>query len=136
MCNNNRLPSCWVISEGIAFDAGTNVLTINLPDRGGAGYAGGCTYTMILGQNLPAATTINATVEISIGDGTVTYPLQRCNGTQVTAAALRTLSKYPIRANTNAVGGAFTVLGGLCCAPVQTVDALTGDAPDAEGGGA
>ena len=30
MCNNNRIPCCWVLSEAVAFAAG--VLTITLPE--------------------------------------------------------------------------------------------------------
>lgn len=135
MCNNQRIPCSWVFSEAIAFDAATNTLTITIPE---GSYDRGYGFQLLLAQNLPAATTINALVEIAIGDGTVTYPLQRCDGVQVTAAALRYRYLYPVRVATGTTSGAFVVQGGLCCAPVTTLSALTGDAPaaPAEGGGA
>jgi len=133
MCNNNRIPCCWIFSEEVAFDAATNVLTITLPE---GSYNRGRCFQLGLAQNLPAETTIGALVEIAIGDGTETYPLQRCDGVQVTAAALRYRNLYPVKVATNATTGAFVVQGGLCCAPVTMLDALTGDAPAETGGGA
>lgn len=130
MCDNNRLPCCWVLSKDIAFEGG--VLTITLP---GGTYANGRCLKILLAQNIPEETTIVAPVVIAIGDGTVTYPLQRCDGAQVTAAALRYLNVYPVRVATNATSGAFVVLGGLCCVPDNTLQALTGDAPAAPAGG-
>lgn len=130
MCNNNRMPCCWVLSEAVAFADG--VLTITLPARA---YERGRCFQLALAQNIPAETTIGAAVEIAIGDGTETYPLQRCDGVQVTAAALRYRNLYPVKVATSATGGAFVVLGNLCCAPVSTLDALTGDAPAAPAGG-
>lgn len=133
MCNNSRIPCCWVLSEAVAFAAG--VLTITLPE---GSYERGRCFQLLLAQNIPAETTIGAVVQIAIGDGTETYPLQRCDGVQVTAAALRYRNVYPVRVATNASTGAFVVQGGLCCAPITTLDALTGDAPAAApaGGGA
>lgn len=136
MCNNNRaLPCCWVLSTAVAYDAATDVLTITLPE---GSYERGRRLQLVVEQNLPTTTTIGALVQIAIGDGAVTYPLQRCDGVQVTAAGLRYRNVYPVRVSTNAVTGAFIVQGGLCCAPVNTLDALTGDAPAAPdaGGGA
>lgn len=132
MCDNNRIPCCWIFSEGVAFDSATNVLTITLPE---GSYNRGRCFQLALAQNLPAETTIGALVEIAIGDGTETYPLQRCDGVQVTAAALRYRNLYPVKVATSATTGAFVVQGGLCCAPVSTLAALTGDAPAEAGGG-
>lgn len=130
MCDNNRIPCCCVLSEDVAFADGTLIIT--LPE---GAYANGRCLRLLLAQNLPDETTIVAPVEIAIGDGTETYPLQRCDGAQVTAAALRYRNVYPVKVATSATGGAFVVLGGLCCVPANTLEALTGDAPAAPAGG-
>lgn len=132
-CNPCRLCKNLVISTAVTFADGT--LTINIPE---GTYSNGCNYCIVVAQAIPAATTISAPVVITIGDGTVEYPVLRCSGVQVTAAALRTRTKYETIVSTNATGGAFRVLRGLCCAPVNQLDALTGDAPaaDAADGGA
>lgn len=132
MCNNNpcRLCKNLIISTAVAFAGDT--LTITIPE---GSYGNGCNYCLVIAQTIPAATTIGAEVEIAIGDGTVTYPVTRCNGAPVTAAALRTRTKYPVIVATTATGGTFRMLRNLCCAPVNQLAALTGDAP-AVGGGA
>ena len=129
-----RLCDRLVLSQAVTFADGT--LTINLP---AGSYANGEKYCIVIAQAIPEATTITAPVVITIGTGTEEYPLLRCSGVQVTAAALRTRTKYETIVSTNATGGAFRVLRGLCCAPVNRLDALTGDAPadaPADGGGA
>lgn len=133
MCNNNpcRLCDNLIVSTAVAFAADT--LTITIPE---GSYGNGCHYCLVIAQAIPAATTIGAEVVIAIGDGTVTYPVTRCNGVPVTAAALRTRTKYPMVVATNATGGVFRLLKNLCCAPVNRLAALTGDAPVAEGGAA
>ena len=133
MCNNNRCKLCdrFVISTAVAFADG--VLTITVPE---GSYVNGYRYCLVIGQAIPDATTIGAEVVIAIGDGTVTYPVTRCNGVPVTAAALRTRTIYPVIVATNATGGVFRILKNLCCAPVNQLSALTGDAPATEGGAA
>lgn len=132
MCNNNRCRLCdnFIISTAVAFADDT--LTITIPE---GSYGNGCHYCLVIGQTIPATTTIAAEVEIAIGDGAVTYPVTRCNGVPVTAAALRTRTIYPMVVATNATGGTFRLLKNLCCAPVNQLAALTGDAP-ADGGAA
>lgn len=136
--NRYCIPKCWVYSEDIAFDDG--VLTITLPED--SSYTNGRRIVLHLNQNIPAETTINALVVIAIGDGAVTYPLINCRGQQVTAAMMRQQYRYPVHVVTTPTGGSFVVDGGLCCAPVANLPALTGDVPDttpdapAEGGAA
>lgn len=124
--NQYRIPKCWIYSEDVTFADG--VLTITLPED--PTYANGRRFVLHLGQNIPAETTIGALVVIAIGDGTVTYPLINCRGQQVTAAMLRQQYRYPVHVVTTPTGGSFVVDGGLCCAPVANLPALTGDAPD------
>lgn len=133
MCNNNRCKLCdrLILSTAVAFAGDT--LTITIPE---GSYQNGCHYCLVIAQAIPAATTIGAETVIAIGDGTVTYPVTRCNGVPVTAAALRTRTIYPMVVATNATGGVFRINRNLCCAPVNQLPALTGDAPAAEGGAA
>lgn len=124
-----RLCDRLIISQAVTFAAGT--LTINLP---AGSYANDCKYCIVVAQTIPAATTITAPVVITIGDGTVEYPLvDRCC-VQVTACALRTRTKYSTIVATDATGGTFKLLGRACCAPNNALAAIDGTAPAAEGG--
>lgn len=121
----------FIISEAVTFVDGT--LTINLP---AGSYGNGCRYCVVVGQTIPAATTITAPVVITIGDGTEEYPLtDRCCA-QLTACAIRTRTKYPVVVATDATGGTFKLLGRAACAPNYALDAIDGTAPAADGGGA
>lgn len=120
-----------VISEAVTFAAGT--LTINIP---AGSYADGCKYCIVVAQAIPAATTINAPVVITIGDGTVEYPLTNKCCAQVTACGIRTRTRYATVVSTNATGGTFKLLGKTCCAPNNNLTAIDGTAPVADGGGA
>lgn len=119
-----------VISEAVTFD-GTS-LVINLP---AGSYANGCKYCIVVAQTIPAAATINAPVVITIGDGTVEYPLTNRCCAQVTACAIRTRTRYATLVSTSAAGGSFKLLGRPCCAPNNALTAIDGTAPAAEGGG-
>ena len=117
----------FVISEAVTFAAG--VLTINIP---AGSYNDGQRYCVLLNQPIPAATTIGAQVVITIGDGTVEYPVVTKCGVQITAPALRNNVVYPMCVATNATGGVFKVLGKTCCAPGNRLAAI--DGTDAAGG--
>lgn len=124
-----RLCDSLIISEAVTFADGT--LTINLP---AGSYNRGEKYCIVIAQTIPAATTITAPVVITIGDGTVEYPLvDRCCA-QVTACALRTRTRYATVVATDAAGGTFKLLGRAACAPVNALTAIDGTAPAAEGG--
>lgn len=126
-----RLCDRLVISEAVTFAGGT--LTINIP---AGSYNRGEKYCIVVAQTIPEATTITAPVVITIGDGTVTYPLvDRCCA-QVTACALRTRTKYSTVVSTDATGGTFKLLGKASCAPTNALASIDGTAPAAEGGGA
>lgn len=125
-----RLCDRLIISEAVTFD-GTS-LVINLP---AGAYANGCKYCIVVAQAIPAATTINAPVVITIGDGTVEYPLTNRCCAQVTACAIRTRTRYATVVSTSAVGGSFKLLGRPCCAPNNALASIDGTAPAAEGGG-
>jgi hypothetical protein len=124
-----RLCDHLVISEAVTFATGT--LTINLP---AGSYRDGCVYCIVLGQTIPATTTITAPVVITIGDGTETYELvDRCCA-RVTACALNTRTKYKTVVSTDATGGVFKMLGNPCRCHNNNLAAIDGTATAAEGG--
>jgi hypothetical protein len=106
--NECKLCKNLVISESVAF-AG-DVLTITLPTT--SAYINGCKKCIVIAQAIPDETTINATVEISVGG--VTYPLLNKCGGQVLASQLRTRRLYPTRVNTSG-DGSFIVQIQLPC---------------------
>lgn len=118
-----------VISQAVTFD-GTS-LVINLP---AGSYNDGCKYCIVVAQAIPATTTITAPVVISIGTGTVQYPLTNRCCAQVTACGIRTRTRYAVRVATDATGGMFKMLGNPCCSPSNALAAIDGTAPAAEGG--
>lgn len=116
-----------VISQSVTF--ADNVLTINLP---AGSYLNGNKYCIVIAQTIPEAATINAPVVITLGATATTYPLTGRNCAQLTAAALRTRTRYATIAATNAAGGgAFRLLGRACCAPDNRAAALVGEAATA-----
>lgn len=113
-----------IISQDVTFD-GTN-LVINIP---AGSYADGCKYCIVVAQTIPAATTINAPVVVTIGDGTVLYPLTRCDCAQVTACGIRTRTRYSTRVVTTPTGGSFRLMGKTCCAPNNALLSIDGTTP-------
>lgn len=122
-----------VISQAVTFAGG--VLAINLP---AGNYRNGEKYCIVVAQTIPAATTINAPVVVTIGTGTAQYPLTKRNCAQVTACGIRTRTRYSTVISTSATGGAFRMLGTPCCAPNNTLTSIDGTAPATatDGGGA
>lgn len=124
-----RLCDRLVISQSVTFAGG--VLVINLP---AGSYENGQKYCIVVAQAIPEATTINAPVVVTIGTGTVQYPLTKCNCAQVTACGIRTRTRYATVVSTSAAGGSFKMLGRPCCSPSNALAFIDGTAP-AEGGG-
>lgn len=122
-----------VISQAVTFADGT--LAINLP---AGSYRNGEKYCIVVAQTIPATTTINAPVVVTIGTGTAQYPLTKRNCAQVTACGIRTRTRYATAVFTSATGGAFRLLGSPCCAPSNALTSIDGTAPAAatDGGGA
>lgn len=116
-----------VISTAVTFADG--VLTIDLP----AGAYNDCQrYCILIGQEIPAATTRGAPVVFTIGGGTVTYPFLDCCGAQITQESLSYRYRYMTRVRTTATGGSFVWLGKGACSPVARLAAIDGTA--VEGG--
>lgn len=125
-----RLCDRFVISDAVTFD-GTNLI-INIP---AGSYNNGEKYCIVVAQTIPATTTINAPVVITIGTGTVLYPVTNQCCAQLTACAIRTRTKYAMCVSTTAIGGTFKLLGRACCAPNNNLTAIDGTAPVVAAGG-
>lgn len=121
-----RLCDKLVISQAVTFAGG--VLTINIP---AGSYADGRKYCIVVAQTIPETATITAPVVITIGDGTVTYPLTGCDCAQLIACQIRTRTRYAVRVATTATGGTFKLLGRAACAPSNALTAIDGTAPAA-----
>lgn len=121
-----RLCNHLIISQAVTFD-GTS-LVINLP----AGAYNNCEkYCIVVAQAIPATTTINAPVVITIGTGTVQYPLTNRCCAQVTACGIRTRTRYSTVVATTATGGTFKLLGNTCPCPTNNLTSIDGTAPTA-----
>lgn len=124
MAYNCKLCDRLILSQSVTYTAPN--LIINLP---AGSYQNGEKYCIVVAQAIPDATTITAPVFVTIGDGTELYPLNRCNGVQATASGIRTRTRYATRVATTANGGAFRLLGKICCYPTDSLTAIDGTAP-------
>lgn len=125
-CKNTcRLCDNLIISNSVTFTAGTGLI-INIPE---GSYRDNCKYCIVVAQAIPTTTTISAPVFITIGDGTVLYPLDKCDCTQATACSIRTRTKYSTKVETTATGGIFKLLGKIACSPNNNLTAIDGTAP-------
>ena len=125
-CKNDcRICDNLIISTAVTFTAGTG-LVINIPE---GSYVDRCKYCIIVAQAIPDATTINAPVFITIGAGTELYPLNQCDGAQVTANQIRTRYRYATRVATTATGGSFNLINKICGNLNNGLTAIDGTAP-------
>ena len=126
-----RLCDNLVISQSVTFTGGN--LIVNIP---AGSYANNRKICIVIAQAIPTATTINAPVYVTIGTGTMLYPLVKKNCRQVTACGLRTRTRYSTCVETTPTGGLFKMLGQPCCSPNNNLTSINGTAPTvAEGGG-
>lgn len=108
---NCRLCDKFIISNSITFTGGN--LVVNLPANA---YENCQKYCIVLAQTIPEATTINAPVVFTIGDGTTLYPFLNCDCTPIYASQVRTRRIYATRVNTAVDTGVFKYIG-KCCLP-------------------
>lgn len=132
MCYNscNECPR-KVFSDNVTIVTvdGVDTLVVDVPAQSFNNCQRGC---LVIVQNIPAASTINMPVAISIGGVTTTvYPVVSCSGVQVTVPMLRTRRRYPFKVATNATSGVFKILKNLSCAPNTALTSIpvTADAP-------
>ena len=126
-----RIDPRSVTPEAVTFADDT--LTINLPQRS---YNSGCPCFLRLIEDIPAETTIGALVVITIGTGTVEYPLLDCQGVQVTAERLRSGYSYPVAVVGTNANGAFKVIAPLVFRKYNAAISLDGTDPAVTEGGA
>lgn len=115
-----------VISNSVTFAGGN--LVINIP---AGSYSNGCKYCIVVAQARPTTATVDAPVVITIGDGTVQYPLTNRCCAQLTACAIRTRTRYSTVVSTTPTGGTFKLLGNACPCPTNNLTAIDGTAPAA-----
>lgn len=125
-----RLCDNLIISAGVTFTGGN--LVINIP---AGSYENNRKICIVVAQAIPATTTINAPVYVTIGTGTQLYPLTKKNCRQVTACGLRTRTRYSTCVETTPTGGLFRLLGNTCCAPNNNLRSINGTVPATAGGG-
>ena len=116
-----------IISTAVTFTAGTGLI-ITIP---AGSYSDNCKYCIVVAQNIPATTTINAPVFIQIGTGTQLYPVNKCDCTQLAACGIRTRTKYSMCVETTPTSGTFKLLGKSCCQPNNNLRSINGTAPTA-----
>ena len=113
-----------VISQSVTYLSG--VLTVNIP---AGSYENQDKYCLVIAQAIPDDAIVGAPVVISIGTGTVRYPLLLCNGAQMTAGTLRTRTKYSTVVQTSSTGGSFRLLGKICFQQNNNLQSIDGNAP-------
>lgn len=119
-----------VFSQSVTLVGGTVI--INIPQRSFNNCERICLFVV---QNVPVAAPINAPVVITIGSSTTQYNLVKCDCSQVTACAIRSRHRYPIKIATTATSAVFKIVDGLCCSPsnvLQSIPVTT--AAEQEGG--
>lgn len=104
-----KLCNKLIISTGVSYNAPN--LWVTIPS---GTYYDGEKYCIVVAQNIPANTPVDAPVKIVVEGGTQLYDLTSCDCKQVTARAIRTRTKYSTIARTNATTGGFKLLGKLC----------------------
>lgn len=105
-----RLCDRLIISNAVTFTGGN--LVINIP---AGNYQNKEKYCIVVAQNIPATTTINAPVVITIGTSATTYPLLNCDCANVTACSINRRTRYSVCVFTNISSGVFKLLGKIPC---------------------
>ena len=111
----NRICNRLIISDSVTFSDDT--LLIDIP----AGtYFDDNRYCIVVAQNIPAETTINAPVAITIGGVTdTTYPLLTPYLNPVSACSINTRTRYSTVVRTGATSGSFVLTGRIPCSQCQ-----------------
>jgi hypothetical protein len=122
-CCCNKLPPNTIISSAVTFTSPN--LIINVP---AGSYVNDGVYCLIVAQNVPSTTTVNAPVYITIGTGTVLYPIVKRDGTQLSAVTIAGRTKYKLQVDTTATSGVFRLLNKACCTN-RDLTVINGSAP-------
>lgn len=123
MCNNNcKLCDKFIISTAVTFTDGNLVVTIPA-----GSYLNNNKYFIVIAQNIPNTTTVNAPVVIQIGTGTQLYSVVKKNCRPLTASSVRSRRKYSTCLETTPTTAVFRLLGDICC-PTNNLPSVNGTA--------
>ena len=111
-----------IISTAVAFSDGNLVITIPSGSYGNLEK-----FCIVVAQNIPDTTTINAPVMIQVGSGPVLFSVMRPNCTPLTASGARTRTKYAMRVHTWSDTATFRLLSDVCCVPTNNLRAINGE---------
>lgn len=126
-CKNQcRLCRRLILSTAVTYTAPNLVITI--PE---GSYQNCEKYCIIVAQNLPTDTPVDAPVVIQIGAGTELYPFNNCDCSQITARFIQTRTKYSTRVYTSGTTGVFRALSNICCVGRNNRASIDGTAPAA-----
>lgn len=113
-----------IISQAVTFTGGN--LIINIP---AGSYEDEEKVCIVIAQSIPSAATINAPVYVTIGTGSILYPLNKCDCTQAVACNVKSRTRYATRVETTPTGGTFKLLGNVCNCQNNNLRAINGTAP-------
>lgn len=109
----------FVVTTAVAFTDGNLVLT--LPDT--VTYGDREKFCIVIGQTVPAATTLNAPVVAVIGAGTEQFDVLRC-GVPVVSQQVAVRTIYPVIVRTSTTTGSLNVLRELPRVDSTTLNSL------------
>ena len=109
----------FVVTTAVAFTDGNLVLT--LPDT--VTYGDREKFCIVIGQTIPAATTLNAPVVAVIGAGTEQFDVLRC-GVPVVSQQVAVRTIYPVIVRTSTTTGSLNVLRELPRVDSTTLNSL------------
>ena len=125
-CFNTNCQLCpnLIISTGVSVATVGDVDTLVIDIPAGT-YANCRKVCLVIAQAIPTTATIGTPVAISIGgDTTTVYPIVNKDCIQITACAIRTRRRYPLKVSTNATSAVFKSLGNLSCAPNTVIESI------------
>jgi hypothetical protein len=104
--------ACKRLVSSVSVTVTGDVLVINIPQ---ANYNNCEKLCILVSQSVPTTATRGMPVVVTIGTGTVQYPIVRCSGLPVTQEYIGQGNIYPVRVQTTATSAIFRVLCELCC---------------------
>lgn len=120
-------------TDSVTFAGGVLVLDIELP-AGVTSLPDRSRWCIVVKDTIPDTVTRGAPVAITLGGGTVQYPLVNRCGAQVTERAIDTRTRYAVEVVTSATGGSLRLLGKCCpdhVGALAAIDGTEGGAADA-----
>jgi hypothetical protein len=107
---------CKRFVQSVSVTSTTTALVINIPERS---YDDCDKLCLLVAQAIPTTATRGLPVVITIGDGTVQYPVVTCQGTPVTQEYIGQNNIYSLRVVTTSTSAVFKVTCNLHCVNVN-----------------